>query len=209
MNCASFLPPVLQGTGDNQRIADDIHPIRAIGYFNYWFDTNQTTSSVDLMVHLLVLVSKVSHGVQTFASLSPNTLLSVGDGTYRDPDDSDQVKMASSVNKMPVNTKNWFVVARRSFKMSKNLGQQNAESQIPASNGQTGPSSKQIKISFTKGIKKLTYLNPTDTLPSSIYPVYLTWATTTDGRAIPTGSGGPLLPVLRYGYRSELYYKDA
>lgn len=205
-DCRPFLAPVLQGPQDNQRIGDDISPVRAVGYWNYWFNSDLTTSSVDCMVHLLVLMSKVSAGVQTFPSLSSNTLLQTGAGTYYDPDGPDQVQMATSINKSPVNTKNWLVIARRSFRMTKNLGQQNAEATIPASNGQTSSSSKQITISFTKGIKKLSYLNPIDTQPSSHYPVFITWATTVDGRALPTGGGGP---VLRVGYKADLFYKDA
>jgi len=206
-DCRAFLPSLVQGTAENQRIGDEISPVRVTGFWNYWFASDQTTSAVDLVVHLLVLVSKVSPGFQTFSGLTGNTLLNTGVGLYTDPNAPDQVQMATDINKMPLNSKNWHLIKRKTFRMTKNLGQQNAESTIPSSNGQYGQSSRQIRISVTKGVKKLSYLNPTDVQPQSLYPVYITWATTVDGRAVPTGGGGA--PVLRVGFRSDMYYKDS
>ena len=205
-DCWSFLPACFEGTADHERIADEITPTRVVGHWNYYFDSSIVTSSIDCIVHLVVLLSKISPGFQTFGNLSTGTLLRPGDGTYRDPDDLNAVAMAGNINKMPFNTKSWQVLARRSFRMTKNLGQQNAEATLQSSNGQNGASSKQVTISFTKGLRKLSYLNPTIGYPANHYPVYLTWATTTDGRVLPTGGG---TSALRWGFRSEMYYKDA
>jgi len=207
-NCLAFLPICVQGITDFNRIGDDIKPVKATGHWNFYFDSDATNSSVDVMVHLLVLVSKVSPGYQTFSSLPINQFLRVGNGTYTDPTAGDPATMNANINNLPVNSQSWHVLARRTFRMCKNWGQQNADGGIEATNGQTGPSSKRVSITLSKKLKsKLQYLNAADVQPSNFYPTYLVWATCPDGRTIPTGEGGG--SVLRYGYRAEMYYKDA
>jgi len=214
-DCQPFLPTLTQGITDSTRVADQVHPTRARGFFTFWLDPNVTTP-VDLQVNLMVLMSKVSPGVQTFGNLSFATLLQKGDGTYMDPSGAQAYNFLTQYNNMPVNTQNWHLLKHKTFRVTRNAGSGNtlAATNFIASNGANhGGAFHRCVVSFTKGIKNLKYLNPTDSQPTSHYPVWLVWATPVDCQNfIPYNPGTPPAPnrsVLRMGFRSDMSFKDS
>ena len=214
-DCNPFLPSLTQGITDNTRIADQVHPVRARGFFTFWLDPNVTVP-VDLQVNIMVLMSKVSPGYQTFNNLTAGTLLQKGDGTYQDPADAQSYNMLTQINNMPVNKSNWHLIKHKTFRVTRNAGSGNTllATNFIASNGAThGGAFHRCVVSINKGVKNLKYLNPTDAQSSSHYPVWLVWATPVDCQNnIPYNPGTPPTPdryVLRMGFRSDMSFKDS
>jgi len=196
-----LLPSLTQGTGDHQRIGDQISPslLKLILSFRF---TPENSNNQDAMVNCWILRVKGAGSAATVAASPPTALLKVGDGTNRDPNDPDQPLMLTQINNMPLNTDQYKKVKHYQFVMRRGTGAQ--ANQGPATIiAPTGVPQKEDFRQFAVSIKppKLKYNFSADNQPTNYHPVVIWWATNRDGSAYGD--------TIRASVRSHLYYKDA
>ena len=122
------LPKQSQGVGPAQRIGDQIRGAR--GHVDLTFSLmNNYTSSGNYVVKVFELESKAVKDGQYISSLSPSTLLDVGDGSTTDwnPATVDVVILSQ----MPVSNSNFSVKAIKTLNLSKNSGGMNGDASTP------------------------------------------------------------------------------
>lgn len=195
-----MLPRLTQGTGDDQRIGDVIHPVRARSFIHYRL--NATSNQFDATVNLIILQAKGAHTASAVAALPNDQLLKVGDGTNVDPTLASQVDMLTLVNHYPVNTEQYTVLKRIQFRISKGPGVINGAPGSASEGPNANMGLQQKVIQYNWKPPTLKYNVSTQNLPTNHYPVFITWATANDANALQGD-------MLNYTVRTELYYKDA
>ena len=81
-----ILPPLAQGTGDNDRVGDKIHPIKLRGFYTFSFNPSvSTTGNAEVYVNLMILHSKSAKSYPLTAQLTSPGLLKSGFDTLVDP----------------------------------------------------------------------------------------------------------------------------
>jgi len=197
-NC---LTPVGQGTGDHQRIGENITPVRACVDFSFnW--TNDQSNNQDVVVNLWVVLAKGANSRVALPSVPIGEFLNVGNGTNRDPDDPNQPLMLTQVNHMPLNKDQYTGLRHYRFRMRRGAGAQAnqgpativAPTGVPANEDQ-----RYIRYSWKP--PTLKYNTAADQFPTSHYPVYGYWVTNADGSAYGD--------TLHISTRTHLWFKDA
>lgn len=197
-NLQRLVPRMAQGVEDHQRIGDVVQPVRARSFFHYYI--NSTNQTVDMTINLLVLAVKGASTAAAVAAIPNDLLLKVGDGTNTDPTIANQQAMLTLVNHYPVNTDQYRVLKKVSFRLAKGAGNLNA---APGGQeaGQIANLTPSKSITYSWKPPVLQYNTAADTLPANHYPVYITWGTNNDAT-------NPATQVV-YSVRTELFYKDA
>ena len=139
------LPKQSQGVGPAQRIGDQIRGAR--GHVDLTFSLmNNYTSSGNYVVKVFELESKAVKDGQYISSLSPSTLLDVGDGSTTDwnPATVDVVILSQ----MPVSNSNFSVKAIKTLNLSKNSGGMNGDASTPppSANGGFAPTHASCRL---------------------------------------------------------------
>jgi len=153
-----------------------------------------------------VLAVKGCGTAAAVAALPAKQLLRTGAGINCDPDAGvfNQYEFLEQVNHYPVNTEQYTVLKHFKHRFAKGSYDINGP---PGTNGTTQicitPPSHTFQYSWVPPTLKYG-TDPTGVptlLPTNHYPVYIMWATTNDG--------GPYQGLLYYGFRTDLWYKDA
>ena len=201
-NLARCLPRLTQGTGDFQRVGDQIQPMFARTYWTIFPDPG-ITQLYDVTLNLAIVKVKGAGTDVTVAAIPGADFLRVGDGTNVDPNAVGQEQMLTLVNRYPINTERYTVLKHFRHRFAKgangiNGGVGAATNNSPPTAG-AAPPCKVFALKWKP--PTLHYDNGAANLPTNHYPVYLIWASCNDASQI--------VPVLKYAVRSEMYFKDA
>lgn len=213
-NLHEMVPQVTQGVGEHQRIGDRITPVRAKVHFTFWM-RNSLSHNVDVPCNveiiLMCLKVKGASNQTALTNFPAGTLLRTGNGNNNDPTGS-ATNILQVNNVQPVNPDNFTLLRKYRIRLIKNFGVQNwADTSPPVSEAtEASPnissSHSIVKRTFSWKPPTLKYDNGTSTLPTNHYPIWLAWATTSDGSALPADANGNLCQV---GVRYEMYFRDA
>jgi hypothetical protein len=201
-NLARIMPRLGQGTGDFQRIGDQINPLRACTYWTV-FPAETTLNLYDITVNLVIVKVKGA-GTDLAVAATPGTdFLRVGDGTTVDPNNPNQESMLTLINRYPVNTERYTVLKHFRHRFCKGPNSINGAVGAAGNNNPptAGPANPTHVFKYSWTPPSLKYDNGAATLPTNHYPVYLIWATANDASAY--------VGNVKFAVRSEMYFKDA
>ena len=205
-----ILPPLAQGTGDNDRVGDKIQPIKLRGFYTFSFNPSvSTTGNAEVYVNLMILHSKSAKSYPLTAQLTSPGLLKSGFDTLVDPGNIGTTLSPAApttlynnsyLDHYPVDTDSWSVLHRERFLMRKNTG--------IASNNNTGyPNTfghsaicKQVTIPVPARIQ---YPVGSSIEPTNYAPVWVAWMTSADGAQLDANT--QILCATRF----DMFFKDA
>jgi len=201
-NLARMLPRLTQGAATNQRLGDEIQPVRAVTYFTVFPDPAQTALH-DVTVNIAVVrVKGASTDVAVAATPGADFLTSDG-GQNTDPAGVTPELFLTFINNLPINKDRYTQLKRFKHRFAKGANNINGAVGAGTNNSPpTGGSAAPCKVfKFTWVPPKLKYDNAAAVLPTNHYPVYMIWGSNNDASAW----GAPL----KYNVRTELYFKDS
>jgi len=192
-----LIPAVSVGTGDYQRVGNQIQPTSLTTKVNLSI-VNRTHPSIHIYAHVFFLTSKSVKDWKLTNSILTASLLNNGDGTNVSFD-------GSSYNAMlPINKTEFNVIAHKKILLTKVADNPNTEW-----NQTEDPSVAMSKYtaSFAQKIplpKKLLYADASSLYPTNAFPFMCCGFTAADnqGQTIIDGA------ILRVQAQSHLYYKD-
>jgi len=201
-NLARIMPRLGQGTGDFQRIGDQINPIRACTYWTV-YPAETTLNLYDITLNLAIVKVKGAGTDTAVAAIPGADFLRVGDGTNVDPNAVNQEDMLTLVNRYPINTERYTVLKHFRHRFCKGPNSINGPVGAAGNNGPptAGPTAPVHVFKYSWKPPTLHYDNGAATLPTNHYPCYLIWATANDASAY--------VGNVKFAVRSELYFKDA
>lgn len=197
LNLSRMIPNLTQGVLENQRIGDQVSPIKINCMWNFFL---AGADAFDVTLNIVVVSVKGANSQLALPGIPVGQFLKVGDGTNTDPNGFTPVQFLTEVNHYKVNNDQYTLHKWIKRRVSKGFGLQNIAPPIPgASNAVANQGAMSIK--YTWKPPKLKYNAAADTTPTNHYPCYLIWATNNDGTA--------LLGDLNFNCRSEMFFKDA
>jgi len=201
-NLARMLPRLTQGTGDYQRVGDMINPLSCRTYFTV-FPADTTLNLYDITVNIAIVRVKGAATDLAVAATPGADFLRVGDGTNVDPNDANQERMLTLINRYPINTERYTLLKRFTHRFCKGPNSINGAVGAGGNNAPptAGPSAPCKVFTYKWTPPKLHYDNAAADLPTNHYPCYLIWATANDTAAY--------VGNVKFAVRSELYFKDA
>lgn len=202
-NLYGMLPQLTQGLGDSQRVGDKIEPIGCRATWTVYFKSQAAIDFQDLQYNLLVLTAKSAKTAAALATLAPNTLLRLGNGTNTDPATGayTQNQFIENINHLPVNTDQWTVLKHFKHRFVKGSYDINGPPVTAVNTTVIAPHPTCVTFRYSWKPPTLKFLTGADVFPSNHYPVYIHWISMNDGGAYAGG--------LYFGFRSEILYKDA
>jgi len=193
------IPRLTQGTGDHQRIGNQIRPtsLRVKGIVS--LQTN-STESVHASVDIYFVTSKVIKSELRYNSVLIQKLLNLGDGNNTDYDGT------TLKAEMPINTSEFTLLKHKRIILKKTADSPNsyADASRPAIST-TEPHSRHFDIKIPMP-KTLTYQTDANTTPSTYYPFMVLGWNYGDNNG---GSSPQLAGMVNVQAQSFLYYKDA
>jgi len=201
-NLARMLPRLSQGTGDYQRVGDQINPTFCRTYFTI-FPADTTLNLYDITVNIAIVKVKGAATDLAVAATPGQDFLRVGDGTNTDPNAVNQEAMLTLINRYPINTERYTLLKRFTHRFCKGPNSINgAVGAAGNNNPPTAGTPLPCKV-FTYRWKPPTlhYDNGAANLPTNHYPCYLIWATANDASAY--------VGNVKFAVRSEMYFKDS
>jgi len=201
-NFARILPRLGQGTGDFQRIGDQINPIRACSYWTI-YPAETTLNLYDITLNLAIVRVKGAGTDVAVAAVPGADFLRVGDGTTVDPNNPNQESMLTLINRYPINTERYTVLKHFRRRFCKGPNSINGPVGAATNNNPptAGPAAPLHVFKFSWKPPALKYDNGAAVLPTNHYPTYLIWATANDASAY--------VGNVKFAVRTEMYFKDA
>jgi hypothetical protein len=223
----SLITPTIQGAGVNTRLGNKIYPVKCRSTFVFYMKEPQSVGVYsdppqDYFLNICIVKSKSVQNPALIANIPPGKFLLDGAGGTQDPLDittgppQNYQKMLQVIDHLPINRNEYTVLRQKRVRMGKNNGSVNGDCSTTtfAISDRDVPSkadNKNIHIEhyeWSPGMLK--YSTNSDTLPNNENVLILFWATSVSGRAncVDPQSGTPLLPLLRYGYRNDMLFRD-
>lgn len=192
------LPAVPQGTGDFQRVGNEIQPTSLTTKVNLSL-VARSQLSMSIFAHVFFLTSKNIKDWKLTAGVPITQMLDLGDGT------NTQFNGGSYAGLLPINKSEFNVIAHKKILLQKASGNPN---NIYQNDEEAATSTCRHFATFSQKIplpKELLYLNASETRPTNSFPFMVVGFTATDNM------GDRILDslILRVQAQSHLYYKDA
>lgn len=197
LNLSRMIPNLTQGVAENQRIGDQVQPIRINCMWNFFI---AGADAFDVTLNIVVVSVKGANSQLALPGIPVGQFFKVGDGTNTDPNGFTPVQMLTEVNHYKVNNDQYTLHKWFKRRITKGFGLQNIAPPIPGASSAVANQGA-MSIKYTWKPPKLKYNAAADITPTNHYPCYLIWATNNDGTA--------LLGDLNFNCRSEMYFKDA
>lgn len=202
LNLARMFPLMTQGDANNQRIADQVQPIKARSFWTFYLN-GSVPDLFDVTLNLCIVYVKGASTDVAVNAVQAGQFLKVGDGTNTDPTSINSIDMLTKINHYPVNKDQYTLKKWFKKRFCKGASDINGPVGLPTNNTPpTAGAHPSLTLQYTWKPPTLKYNDGAQTLPRNHYPVYLVWATPNDGT-------NPLIPLLSFNLRSELMFKDA